>query len=183
MSKFNIHTVETAPAESKAMLQQAKNNNGMIPNLLGVLSESPQTFAAYSQLHQLFTESSLDHEEMTVVWQTINAAHNCTYCVPAHTAIAHSMKVDPELTEALRNGDAMPTEKLQVLRDTTLELVQERGELSSVSLERFYSVGYAQRQLLEIVLGLSQKVISNYVNHLAHTPLDSAFQPFAWEKK
>jgi len=36
--------------------------------------------------------------------------------------------------------------------------------------------------VLEVILGLSQKVISNYVNHVAKTPLDEMFQPFAWSK-
>ena len=32
--------------------------------------------------------------------------------------------------------------------------------------------------LLEIILGVSQKVMSNYVNHLAQTPVDAAFNKF-----
>jgi len=33
-----------------------------------------------------------------------------------------------------------------------------------------------------VILGLSQKVMSNYTNHLAETPVDEAFKGFAWEK-
>ncbi|MGB2685191.1 MAG: carboxymuconolactone decarboxylase family protein, partial [Olleya sp.] len=43
--------------------------------------------------------------------------------------------------------------------------------------------GYGEQQVLEIILGLSQKVISNYTNHIANTPVDEAFQKFAWSKK
>lgn len=32
-------------------------------------------------------------------------------------------------------------------------------------------------------LGVSQKVISNYVNHIAKTPVDKLFQKFSWDKK
>jgi len=92
------------------------------------------------------------------------------------------MKVDPALTEALRTGAAMPTEKLQVLHDTTIAMVRNRGHLSEDVIQKFYAVGYGQRQLLEIVLGLSQKVMSNYVNHIAKTPVDAAAQKFTWEK-
>ena len=75
---------------------------GRVPGLFGVLAESPNTLKAYTQLHQAFSDSSFDAEELTVVWQTINVEHECHYCVPAHTGIAHSMKVDPAITEALR---------------------------------------------------------------------------------
>ena len=126
-------------------------------------------------------DSSFDAEELTVVWQTINVEHNCTYCVPAHTAIAHSMKVSDDLIEALRNTETMPTEKLQVLHETTLAMVRERGIVSDDVIQKFYAAGYGQRQLLEIILCLSQKVMSNYTNHVAETPLDEPFKKFAWK--
>lgn len=182
MSTLTVHTIETAPEESKASLENSVKAFGMLPNLHGVLSESPQLLEAYKNIHQLFSNSSFNAEELTVVWQTINVEHECHYCVPAHTAIAHMMKVDPAITEALRNGDAMPNEKLQVLQDTTLSIVRNRGRISDEELEKFYAVGYGQRQVLDIILGISQKVISNYTNHIANTPVDEPFQKFAWTK-
>jgi len=182
MSEFKIHTVETAPAESKAILEGAISQMGVIPNLFGTMAESPNILKAYTQLHELFASTSFDAEELTVVWQTINVEHECHYCVPAHTGIAHSMKVDAALTEALRNGDKMPTDKLQALHDFTLSMVRERGNVPASALESFFAAGYGQQQVLEIILGLSQKVISNYVNHVAKTPVDPMFESFAWKK-
>ncbi|GAM60440.1 macrophage infectivity potentiator-related protein [Vibrio ishigakensis] len=92
------------------------------------------------------------------------------------------MKVDPALTEALRNDEAMPTPKLQALKDFTLNVVRSRGNVSEQDLEAFYAAGYEQKQVLEVILGLSQKVISNYVNHVAHTPVDKVFEKFTWKK-
>ncbi|MFQ3175756.1 MAG: alkylhydroperoxidase family enzyme [Psychromonas sp.] len=183
MSNFKIHTIESAPAESKTILEGAKKQMGVVPGLFGVLSESPNTLKAYTQLHQLFASSSFDSEELTVVWQTINVEHECHYCVPAHTGIAHSMKVDPALTEALRDGQAMPTEKLQALQDFTLSMVRDRGNVSEQQTQAFFAAGYGQQQVLEVILGLSQKVISNYVNHAAKIPVDPMFEQFAWTKK
>jgi uncharacterized peroxidase-related enzyme len=180
MTAFTIHTVDTAPEDSKAMLEGAKKQMGMVPNLFGVLAESPSTLQAYQQLHQAFLDTSFNPEELTVVWQTINVEHECGYCVPAHTGIAHSMKVDPALTEALRNKEAMPNAKLQALQDATLSIVRNRGNISEVELAAFYAAGYGQQQVLEIILGLSQKVISNYTNHVAKTPVDDAFKKFTW---
>lgn len=182
MSNFKFHTIETAPEGSKAILEGAQKQMGMIPGLYSVMAESPEILNAYKELHQQFTNSSFDAEELTVVWQTINVEHECHYCVPAHTAIAHSMKVDPAITEALRNDEALPTEKLQALKNFTLSVVRGRGNVSKEEVEAFYSAGYGQKQVLEVILGLSQKVISNYVNHLAETPVDKAFEPFSWKK-
>jgi alkylhydroperoxidase family enzyme len=93
------------------------------------------------------------------------------------------MKVDPALTDALRNGETMPTAKLQALHDFTLSIVRNRGNVSENDLTAFFEAGYAQQQVLEVILGLSQKVISNYVNHVAKTPVDPMFESFAWSKK
>lgn len=183
MSKFKIHNLETVPTQSKEMLEASAKVNGFIPNLHAVLAESPQIFEAYQTLHKLFSQSSFNKDELTVVWQTINVEHKCNYCVPAHTAIAHMMNVDSAITEALRNSTALPTEKLQVLHETTLSLVRNCGYISNEEAEKFYAVGYENRQLLDIVLGLSQKIISNYTNHLAKTPVDKAFENFVWKKE
>ncbi|WP_158771817.1 carboxymuconolactone decarboxylase family protein [Paraglaciecola sp. L1A13] len=180
MADFTLHTVESAPEKSKPILEQSLKTNGMIPNLHAVMAEAPGLLEGYQVLHKLFMDSSFDAEELTVVWQTINVEHNCTYCVPAHTAIANSMKVSSELTEALRNKTAMPTDKLQVLHDTTLAMVRGRGVISDDVIDTFFAAGYGQRQLLEIILGLSQKVMSNYTNHIAKTPVDAPFKKFAW---
>ena len=76
----------------------------------------------------------------------------------------------------------MPNEKLQTLHETTLSIVRNRGNITDSEIEAFYAAGYEQRQLLEIILGVSQKVISNYVNHIAQTPVDKPFEKFAWTK-
>ena len=154
MSNFKIHTVETAPQASKKSLEGSIKAFGMIPNLHGVLSESPEALEAYKTLHDLFQNTSFNAEELTVVWQTINVYHECHYCVPAHTAIAGMMKVDEKITEALRNETELPSKKLQVLHETVLELTEKRGNLSEAQYAAFTAEGYGNKQVLEILLGI-----------------------------
>ncbi len=179
---FKLHTQETAPADSQPLLNNSLKAFGMIPNLHAVMAEAPKVLEAYQLLHGLFQDTSFDNDELTVIWQTINVEHECHYCVPAHTGVAHMMNVDEAITEALINSTELPTRKLQVLHETTLALIQERGQPSEATLSAFYEVGYENRQLLEVVLGISQKVMSNYINHLSETPVDKAFEAFAWSK-
>jgi len=178
MTDFTLHTLESAPEASKPLLEDSIKVFGMIPNLHAVMAESPNTLEAYKQLHNHVLTSSLSAEEKTVVWQSINVEHQCHYCIPAHSMIAKMTGVDSDINQALRDRTPLPTEKLEVLRNTTLALLKDRGVVDEAILERFYAVGYGQRQLLEVLLTLSQKVMSNYINHLANTPVDEAFQPF-----
>lgn len=182
MTTLKVHNIESAPEGSKPLLENSQKSFGMIPGLHGVLAASPKILEAYQTLHQLFTETSLNEEELTVVWQTINVEHACHYCVPAHTGIAKMMKVDDAITEALRNETPLADAKLEALRTMTLTIVRNRGNVTQEDLDAFYAAGYGEQQVLEIILGLSQKVISNYTNHIAHTPVDEPFKKFEWSK-
>lgn len=176
--KFTLHTPESAPSAAAEELKKSIQAFGILPNLHAVLANSPETLSAYKQLHELFQKSSFDAAELTVVWQTINRYHACHYCLPAHTAIAHSMKVDKDIIEALHKGDRLNDTKLETLRQTTLALVDSRGKLSDEQKQAFEQQGYGPQQLLEIVLGIAQKTISNYTNHLADTEVDAPFKKF-----
>ena len=179
MSHFTIHTLESAPEQSQAFVQKSINNNGFLPGLHGVMAEAPGLLEGYQVLHTLFTKSSFNADELTVIWQTINVYHECHYCVPAHTAIAHMMKVNPEITQAIRTNQPLPNKSLQVLHDTVFAMTDKRGNLTEDEINTFFEAGFTQRHMLEIVLGLAQKVMSNYTNHLANTPIDDAFKSFA----
>lgn len=183
MKPFTLHDIDSAPEASKPLLQKSLSTFGMVPGLHAVMAESPELLNSYQMLHGLFSNTSFDADEKTVIWQTINVEHVCHYCVPAHTGVAKMMKVSDELNNALRDETPLPTPKLEALRDFTLAVVRQRGELEPKQLEAFYAAGYTQKNVLEVILGLCQKVMSNYTNHIAKTPIDEAFKVFAWEKK
>jgi alkylhydroperoxidase family enzyme len=182
MTTLKVHDIESAPEGSKPLLENSLKAFGMVPGLHGVLASAPKALEGYQVLHQLFTETSFNNDELTVVWQAINVEHACHYCVPAHTGIANMMKVDEAIIEALRNETPLADEKLEALRTFTLSVVRNRGNVTQEDLDAFYAVGYGEQQVLEIILGLAQKTISNYTNHIAHTPVDDAFKKFEWSK-
>lgn len=166
------------------MTPPSKAAFGRLPGLHSVLAGSPAAFEGYQVLHRLFAEeTAFDADEKTVVWQTINVEHQCHYCVPAHTGIAKMMKVSDEISDALRDETPLPTPKLEALRSFTLTMVRERGNVDDASLQAFYDAGCEQRHVLDVILGLAQKVMSNYTNHIATTPVDAPMQKFAWEPK
>ena len=89
------------------------------------------------------------------------------------------MEIDGGLIDALVNKKPLPNAKLQALQDITLKIVRERGQINSADVEAFYAAGFKPHQLMDIVLGVAQKVMSNYINHIADTPVDEPFKKFA----
>ena len=182
MTDFPSHDLETAPEGSKPLLENSQKAFGRLPGLHKVMAESPQVLEGYQVLHKLFTETAFDADEMTVVWQTINVEHECHYCVPAHTGIAKRMKVSDDISNALLDETPLPSAKLEALRVFTLQMLRRRGNVTDEQIQTFFDAGYDRRAVLEIILGLSQKVMSNYINHVAETPLDDVVKPLAWTR-
>ena len=178
MQHFPMLDRNSAPAQSQTLLDATAKTMGRVPNLFAVMAAAPGLLAGYQQLHQLVMENSFNATEKTVVWQTINLEHGCHYCVPAHAAIAAMLKVEPAIDLALRQRQPLP-EPLASLQHFTQLMVQQRGQVSEQDVAQFLSAGYQPRQVLEIVQMIAQKVMSNYTNHLAQTPLDEAFKAFA----
>jgi len=83
----------------------------------------------------------------------------------------------------LRDETRLPNAHLEALRTFTLQVVRQRGDVSDAQVQAFLEAGYTKRQVLEVILGVAQKVMSNYTNHLAQTPVDAPMQQFAWTKK
>ncbi|WP_339949240.1 carboxymuconolactone decarboxylase family protein [uncultured Albimonas sp.] len=181
MIEFAKHDETTAPEGSKPLIEKSKAAFGRLPGLHAVLAESPAAYEGYQVLHALFLQTSFTDEEKTVVWQTINVENRCHYCVPAHTGIAKAMKVDDAISQALRDETPLPTPKLEALRTFILQVMRGRGDVPEADLKAFLGAGFTRQNVLEVILGLSQKIISNYTNRFAQTPVDPVMQKFAWE--
>ncbi|MEO0480411.1 MAG: carboxymuconolactone decarboxylase family protein [Planctomycetota bacterium] len=181
MVDFKIHDLSTAPEASKPFLEASQKKFGAIPNLIGILADSPQAVDAYMALARLAGETSFSPIERTLVWMTINYDAKCHYCMAAHTAIAKGEKIPDDVVEATRTGSPQQDPRLEALRQFTLQVVHERGWVSDKDQQAFLDAGFSRQNILELVTIAAQKLISNYVNHLAKTPVDKPFQAFAWE--
>ncbi len=181
--KTTVHTIESAPETSKPLLENSKKAFGRLPSLHGVMAESPGLLEGYQRLHQLAIDSAFTPEERTVVWMAVNVRHACHYCVPAHTGIAKREGIDDTIIDALRNETPLPDAKLETLRDFTLAVVETRGRPSADQIAAFEAAGYGERAILDIILIIAQKVMSNYTNSIFDTPTDAAFEKFLWQPK
>jgi uncharacterized peroxidase-related enzyme len=182
MSIFNVHSKETAPAKSAKLLSNAEKAFGFIPNLLGVLAESPAALKGYLSAGQIFDESSFSPTERQVVILSASRYNNCHYCVAAHSTIANMQQVPADVVKAIRNDEPIADSRLEALRVLTTSVVDKRGWVSEVEIKAFHAAGFTKAQLLEVILGVSFKTLSNYVNHITDTPLDEAFVPQSWKE-
>ena len=183
MEKFTVHSIDTAPADAAPLLQHSQDlYGGMIPNLHGVMAESPALLQAYQSLNEIFNKTSLDLSERNIVWLTVNYENGCTYCMAAHTAIAKHAGLSDADIEALRTGAPLADVKHEALREFTRHMVEARGWADDAHVSMLLDAGYTRQTILDVVLAIGMKTLSNYTNHVAQTPVDPAFKKFAWSR-
>lgn len=183
MTKFTAYTIENAPDGSTPILDAVKNGFGFVQNIQENMAESPELLAGYSTLWDLFSKSTLTPHEQQVVYLTSNFENNCHYCMAGHTTLAKMQKkMDPAVIEALRAGGVVPDAKLEALHRFATIVVASRGFASDAEIDAFLAAGYTRRNVLEVVLGVATKVMSNYTNHLVHTELDPFMKGNEWIK-
>ena len=178
--KTTLHTIETAPEASRPLLQGAQRAFGFIPNLLANFANAPAALEGYLSIGKIFGKTSLSPTEQQIVLIAASVDNGCDYCVAAHTTIGQGQKIDPAILEALRDDDPLPDGKLEALRRFAKAVVRDRGSVGEAEQSAFLTAGYTEAQALEVVLGITMKILSNYANHLTGTPLDEAFQANAW---
>lgn len=182
MTKFTVHTEASAPEAAKARLAEAKKAWGFIPTLHATLAESPISLEAYDTLFGLVAKSSFTAAEQQAAYLAINVLHECEYCTAGHTYLARAAKLDESAIQALRNGQPIGDARLQALRGFAERVVRERGFVGDAAVDAFLASGFTRENVLEVITIVATKTISNYVNHITHTPKESfmADPSLAW---
>lgn len=176
-------TLHGATGRARDVLDKAQQQVGFIPNMYANMVHSPGLLETYLHGYNLFrTESGFSAPEQEVVFLSVSAENGCTYCVAAHSVLADmKSKLAPEVTDAIRNATPIPDPKLRALSEFTRVMVATRGWPGTSAVDAFLSAGYTERHILEVILAIAVKTLSNYANHISQTPVDEMFAGRRWE--
>lgn len=182
MARLTVHSVETAPEAAKARVETALKNNGFLPNLIGVLANSPEALAFYQEVGKLNGTTTLTAGEREVVQIIAAKVNECGFCVAGHTKLATLKKLlSADAIQASRQVDptAFEDAKLSALAQFTIAVMQNKGAVSDAELQAFFDAGYTQQQSVEVVLGVALATLCNYTNNLAKTDINPELQDYA----
>lgn len=181
MTEFAVIEPETADEKARALLEKAGAKFGFVPNVLKVMAAAPALLEGYLTLSGLFDQTSFSPAERQLILLAISRANRCHYCVAAHSTVARMAGLPDEVIAAVRDGREIAGDaRLEALRRFVTEMVDRQGFVDDKALSAFLAAGFDKRQVLEIVLAIGLKVLSNYTNHLAQTPLDEPLKAAAW---
>jgi hypothetical protein len=172
MSRYPVHTIDSAPAQSKPVLEQVKQAFGVIPNIAGAMAGSPVLIGGFFPLFQQVHAGSLTEAQI----QT-NA---CEWAVAFHSVLALQQGLSRADVDAIRHGDVPHAADLAALSTLARTLIDKRGRLADADQTRFLDAGFRTEQVLEVIAVVAASTITNYTGSVTQPPLEAAFQEFAW---
>ena len=166
MTDFSFYTIETASDEAKPILEQIQKGYGFVPNLFAYMAEAPTTLEAYLSLNKIIEKTSLTPAQQQVALLAVSVENECDFCTVAHRAIGKMKQANQQTLDALNSEEAISDSSDAALAKFTQSVVRDRGRLSDSILNEFISAGFTKQQVLEVMIIVSIKTLSNYINHL-----------------
>src|SRR4051794_613876 len=97
-----IHTAQTAPDESRAILEGIEADLGFVPNLAGVAAGSPALGAGFDGLRRAVAAAKIDPVEREVAGLATGVAVGNRYGVAFHSTVLANLGVGENDLAAMR---------------------------------------------------------------------------------
>lgn len=169
-TQLSVPTREEVSSENQAIFDKLKSAIGFVPNVYAYQAKNETALADYLNLQN--RKSTLRAKEKEIVNLVTSQVNGCLYCQSAHTAIGKMNGfTDSEILE-IRSGEASFNNKYDALARFTQAIVEQKGKASEDVKEQFFAAGYTEENMIDVVLLVADKIVSNYLYALAGFEID-----------
>jgi uncharacterized peroxidase-related enzyme len=175
MSLVNVPTRDEVSPDNQAIFDNLKKQLTFVPNLYATFAHSQTALGTYLALQN--AKSSLTAKQREVVNLVVSQVNDCEYCLAAHTAVGKMVGfTDAQILE-IRSGRASFDPKLDALARFAREVAQARGKVAEGATVAFLEGGWTQGNLVDVIMAVGDKIISNYLHSVTHIPVDFPAAP------
>nr|WP_298923795.1 carboxymuconolactone decarboxylase family protein [uncultured Allomuricauda sp.] len=170
MSTFNVPKREEVSSNNQAIFDNLEKAVGFVPNLFATYAHSENALGNYLNLSN--AKTSLKAKEKEVVNLAVSEVNNCIYCLSAHTAISKMNGFTDDQILELRSGNASFDNRLDALAKLAKNITENRGATDATVLDNFFTAGWTKENLIDTIVLVGDKTISNYINNTTEVPVD-----------
>lgn len=170
MTHFNVPTRHEVSETNKALFDNLQKGLGFVPNLYATFAHSDTALGDYLALQN--RKSSLRAKEREVINLVVSEVNQCLYCLSAHTILGKMNGFSEEQIFDLRSGEAPFDAKLDALAKFVRDVTINRGKPDAQSTEQLFAAGYTKANLIDILIVVGDKIISNYLHGVTQLPID-----------
>jgi AhpD family alkylhydroperoxidase len=175
MTKFTVPTRGVVSGHNQAIFDNLQKGLGFVPNLYAYYAKNETALGDYLALQN--RKTTLKAKEREVINLVTSQINGCRYCQSAHTVLGKMNGFTDEQVIELRKGSASFDSKLDALAKFTASAVENRGKASEESKDAFFAAGYTEANLIDVVIIIGDKIISNYIHNLTGFPIDFPIAP------
>lgn len=170
MSTFNVPTRAEVTESNQTIFDNLESALGFVPNLYATYAHSANALSNYLALSG--AKTSLNAKQKEVVNLAVSEVNQCWYCLAAHTAIGKMNGfTDAQILE-LRAGKASFDPKLDALAKLAKNITENRGATEPAVLSNFLSAGWTKENLVDTIVLVGDKTISNYLHKTTNVGID-----------
>ena len=126
--------------------------------------------------------ASLPEALLFTVLLAASFVNGCRYCMAAHSGLGQAVGLSPDHVTALRSGASLSDPRLEALRTFTEAMVRDRGHVGRETAQAFLAAGFTAQALLDVIVGIAFKTMSNYTDNLFEPPLDEGLKRWQWTR-
>jgi uncharacterized peroxidase-related enzyme len=155
---------------NQAIFDHMQSTFGMVPNLYATFALNDTALGDYLALQN--RKSTLSAKEREVINLVVSQVNDCKYCVPAHTAVSKMHGFTDEQILEIRRAQVSFDEKYDALAKFVKETTVNRGRLSENTADALFEAGYNKANVIDIMMVIGDKIISNYLHNFTQIPVD-----------
>lgn len=175
MNNFPIPTKEQVSPVNQDLFDEMNNQIGFVPNLYAVIANSDNALSNYLTLQN--SSTSINDREREVIVLVVSQFNQCKYCLSAHTAIAKKTGfTDAQIIE-IRRSEISFDHKLDALAKLVKSVAENKGHADSELITNFYAVGFNKGNLIDVIMLVGDRIITNYLYALTDIPVDWPLAP------
>ncbi len=175
MTKFTVPTREEVSENNQAIFDNLQKGLGFVPNLYAYYAKNETALGDYLALQN--RKSTLKAKEREVINLVTSQINGCSYCQAAHTALGKMNGFSDEQIIELRKGSASFDKQLDALVKFTASVVENRGKASEETKKSFFDAGYTEANMIDVVIVIGDKTISNFIHNLTGFEIDFPLAP------
>ena len=170
MTTFNVPSRSEVSENNQAIFDNLQKGLGFVPNLYATFAYSDTALGDYLTLQN--RKSTLKGKEREVVNLVVSQVNDCHYCQSAHTALGKMNGFTDDQILEIRGGEAAFDTKFDALAKFVKETTINRGKPSAQAVDAFFAAGYNKANLLDALIVIGDKIISNYFHGITQIPID-----------
>ena len=175
MERFQVPGKADVSSNNQAIFDNLEKTIGFVPNLYAYYAKNDTALADYLALQN--RKSTLKAKEREVVNLVVSQINGCRYCQSAHTAIGKMNGFTDDQVLEIRGGSASFDGKLDALAKFTASVAENKGRATENAKEAFFAAGYTESNMIDVVIVIGDKIISNYIHNLTGFAIDFPLAP------